>query len=146
MELIVKRFDGLTADELYDILALRSAVFVVEQRCPYLDIDGADRRAIHVFFRDADGIQAYLRVLEAGVVSEEVSIGRVVAARRRCGVGSRLLDAGIAAARERLDARRIRIEAQSYAKPFYEARGFKQVSEEFLEDGIPHMVMLLDIE
>ena len=85
MELIVKRFDGLTADELYDILALRSAVFVVEQRCPYLDIDGADRRAIHVFFRDADGIQAYLRVLEAGVVSEEVSIGRVVAARRRCG-------------------------------------------------------------
>lgn len=146
MELTVKRFDELTLDELYDIMALRVSVFVVEQHCPYLDPDGADRHALHVFFRDETGIQAYLRVLEAGVNFPQVSIGRVISVRRRMGIGSRLLEAGITAARERLCAGQIYIEAQTYAIPFYEAKGFRQVSEEFLEDGIPHVGMLLDLE
>lgn len=145
MELIVKTFEELTPDELYEILMLRNAVFVVEQECPYQDIDGRDQRAYHVFFRDEGGIQAYLRVLEAGVSFDEVSIGRVIAVKRRRGIGSKILAEGIKVARERLHAGAIRIEAQVYAKEMYERQGFVRVSEEFLEDGIPHVQMLLKL-
>ncbi len=144
MELCVKRFDELTADELYAILGLRAAVFVVEQNCPYLDPDGRDRTAVHVWLEDGDGIAAYLRVMDRSAESGCVSIGRVVAARRRQGLGSRVLREGIRVARERFGADRICLEAQAYAKPFYERQGFRQVSEPFLEDGIPHVRMLLD--
>lgn len=143
MEWNIKRFDELTIEELYEILKLRAAVFVVEQKCPYQDVDDKDKHAYHVYLKDETGIQAYLRVLEAGVSFEEVSIGRVISVKRRCGLGSSLLEAGITVAKEKLNASSIRIEAQSYARNFYEVHGFKQVSEEFLEDGIPHIEMLL---
>ena len=77
MELVVKHYSELTADELYDILHVRVLVFVVEQKCPYEEVDGRDRQAYHVFLRDETGIKAYLRVLDRGVSFEEVSIGRV---------------------------------------------------------------------
>lgn len=145
MELIVKKFSELSTEELYEILKLRAAVFVVEQECPYQDVDDKDKLGYHVYLKNEDGIQAYLRVLEAGVSFEEVSIGRVISMKRRCGLGSRLLEAGITVVREKLNASVIRIEAQTYAKSFYEAQGFKQVSEEFLEDGIPHIEMILNV-
>lgn len=145
MELIVKRFNELGAEELYEILKLRAAVFVVEQECAYQDVDDKDKYAYHVYLKDESGIQAYLRVLDAGVSFEEVSIGRVISMKRRGGLGSRLMEAGITVAREKLNASAIRIEAQTYAKSFYEAQGFKQVSEEFLEDGIPHIEMILNL-
>lgn len=144
MELVVKRFGELTPDELYEILRLRVSVFVVEQKCPYQEVDGRDRRAIHVYLRDVAGIQAYLRVVEQGVDFDEVAIGRVIAVKRRCGLGSRILEEGIKAAQSHLGASAIQIEAQTYAKAFYEAHGFRQTSEEFLEDGIPHIQMRLD--
>lgn len=143
MELCVKRFDQLTLDELYDIMELRVAVFVVEQTCPYPEIDGRDRGAYHVFLRDEAGIQAYLRVLDRGVSFPEVSIGRVIAVKRRQGLGTEILRAGIRTAVEKFGADAIRIEAQTYARSLYEKQGFRQVSEEFLEDGIPHIQMLL---
>lgn len=143
MELCVKRFDQLTLDELYDIMELRVAVFVVEQTCPYPEIDGRDRGAYHVFLRDEGGIQAYLRVLDRGVSFPEVSIGRVIAVKRRQGLGTEILRAGIRTAVEKFGADAIRIEAQTYARSLYEKQGFRQVSEEFLEDGIPHIQMLL---
>ena len=143
MTLNVKRFGELTPDELYEILRLREAVFVVEQACAYQDIDGKDRGAIHAWLSDADGIAAYLRVLDRGVYDEEVAIGRVLSLRRRQGLATRLLREGIRIAREEFDAEVISVEAQVYARALYEKLGFRQASEEFLEDGIPHIRMLL---
>ena len=145
MELTVKRFDELTARELYDILRLRVDAFVVEQQCPYPELDGKDPACLHLYYRDADGIQAYLRVVPAGVSFDEASIGRVVSRKRRCGLASRLLREGIRTAREVFGAPSIRIEAQVYARGLYEGAGFRQVSEAFLEDGIPHIQMLLTL-
>lgn len=144
MELIVKRFEELTAEELYEILKIRVAVFVVEQNCPYQEIDNRDKQSFHVYLKDDDGIQAYLRVVDKGVSFDEVSIGRVIALKRRCGIGSRILSEGIKVAKNKLKAATIKIEAQTYAKELYEKQGFRQVSEEFLEDGIPHVQMILD--
>ncbi len=144
MELHVKRFSELTTEELYRLLRLRVSVFVVEQNCPYMELDDRDQDALHVWFEDRDGIRAYLRNLNAGAVSEYVTIGRVIAVKRRCGMGSRILSEGIRIAKEALGAEIIYVEAQVYAKGMYEKKGFRQISEEFLEDGIPHVKMLLD--
>ena len=105
-------------------------------------MDDADKLAYHVFLKDADGIQAYLRVLPEKAVFDEVSIGRVIAVKRRCGLGTRIVSEGLKVAREKFGAERIKIEAQTYAKGLYEKAGFVQSSEEFLEDGIPHVQMI----
>ncbi len=144
MELRVKRFNELSTEELYRILKLRVSVFVVEQNCPYPELDDRDQEALHVWFEDEGGILAYLRILDRGVVSDYVTIGRVIAVKRRCGLGSRILSEGIRIAREAFDAGKVYAEAQVYAKGMYEKLGFRQISEEFLEDGIPHVRMLLD--
>ncbi|MBQ2957247.1 MAG: GNAT family N-acetyltransferase [Clostridia bacterium] len=145
MELVVKHFRELTSDELYEILRIRSEVFVVEQECVYQDIDGKDLDAFHVFLQDEEGIQAYLRVMNRGVSFDEVAIGRVVSMKRRCGLGTEILRAGIETAIEVYDADKITLEAQTYAREFYEKQGFVQTSDEFLEDGIPHIRMTLDL-
>ena len=142
MELKVKFFSALSAKELHDIYRLRVSVFVVEQRCPYQEVDDADEHAYHVWFEDEDGIEAYLRVVEPGVVFPECAIGRVIAVKRRCGLGTKIVSAGLRAAQERYGAEAVRIEAQTYARKLYEGLGFVQTSEEFLEDGIPHIGML----
>ena len=146
MELHVKHYDELTKEELYDIIKVRLDVFVVEQQCTYQDIDGKDKGAYHVWLSDDDGIVAYLRVLDRGVVFDDVALGRVLSTKRRCGLGTRIVKEGIRVAKEKFGADKITIEAQVYARKFYENVGFKQVSEEFLEDGIPHMLMTLEIE
>ena len=142
LTLRVKRYDELTKDELYAILRLRVAVFVVEQQCPYMELDGRDREAVHVWLEDADGIAAYLRVMDRGVESEYVSIGRVLSVRRRRGIGTRALSEGIRAARAYFNADKFYLEAQVYARAFYERSGFRQASDAFLEDGIPHIRMV----
>ncbi len=144
MELVIKHFDELSAAEFLEIARLRVSVFVVEQNCAYQEIDGADKKAVHVWLKDSNGIQAYLRVLPKGVTFDEVSLGRVISVKRRCGLGSRILSEGIKIARERFGANCIMIEAQVYARRLYEKRGFVQCSDEFLEDGIPHINMRLD--
>ena len=144
MVLRVKHFYELTRDELYAILKLRVSVFVVEQQCPYQEADNLDQDAVHVWFEDEDGIEAYLRILDRGVENENVAIGRVIAVKRRCGLGSRILEEGIRAAKEMLGADKIYVEAQSYAREFYEKQGFRQISDEFLLDGIPHVRMILE--
>lgn len=139
-----KRFGEMTTEELYQLLQLRVSVFVVEQNCPYMELDGLDQEAIHVWLEDEGGIQAYLRVMERGAESECASIGRVIAVKRRCGIGSQILAEGIQAAKEFFNADRIYLEAQTYARELYEKQGFRQISEEFLLDGIPHIKMLLE--
>lgn len=141
MELVVKRFAELSAQELFEIYRLRVSVFVVEQKCPYQEVDGLDRRAVHVWLRDEDGIAAYLRVIEPGAAFPECAIGRVIAVRRRCGLGTKIVEAGIRAAREVYGAETVYLEAQTYARGLYENLGFRAVTEEFLEDGIPHIGM-----
>lgn len=116
----------------------------MEQNCAYQEIDGKDQYSYHVFLKGDTGIKAYLRVIDKGISFDEVSIGRVLTLKRKCGLGNRILLDGIKVAKERMNATRIKIEAQSYAKGFYEKAGFKQVSEEFLEDGIPHIQMVLE--
>ena len=145
MELVIKHFSQLTIQELYDILALRVSVFVVEQDCPYQELDGHDKDAYHVWLQNDDGIQAYLRVLDKGVTMNEVAIGRVVTRQRRIGLGTKILNIGIEVAKEKYSANKIMLEAQVYAKSLYEKAGFRQVGEEFLEDGIPHIPMLLEV-
>ena len=141
MDLVSKYFTDLTTRELYEILKARSAVFVVEQNCVYQDIDGMDPESLHVFFEDDGRIAAYLRafVKEPGVVQ----MGRVLTVDRRVGLGGKLLKAGIEEIRERFHPQKIYIEAQSYAVGFYTREGFRVTSEEFLEDGIPHVKMEL---
>ena len=145
MDLLVKTFDELSTRELYDLLRLRVDVFVVEQHCPYPELDGRDEAALHVWLQDETGIQAYLRIMDRGVSSEYISVGRVIAAKRRMGLGTRILAEGIRLARERFSAEQIYLEAQVYAKGLYEKQGFRVISEPFLEDGIPHVKMLLDL-
>ncbi|MCR5088265.1 MAG: GNAT family N-acetyltransferase [Oscillospiraceae bacterium] len=144
MEFISKFFDELTPAELYGILQARSAVFVVEQNCAYQDIDGHDPESLHVFCIRDGRIAAYLRAFRRD--EKLVQMGRVLTTERGTGLGGRLLRTGIAEIRERLHPSQIYIEAQCYAVGFYEREGFRTCSEEFLEDGIPHVQMMLDLK
>lgn len=145
MELKVKHYKELTIDELHDIYRYRVAVFVVEQNCPYQEVDGNDKVSYHMWLEDEGEMVAYLRVLPAGTTFEDVSIGRMICTRRRQGLATQLLEAGIKLAVEKFQAERITIEAQVYARGLYEKVGFVQTSEPFLEDGIPHIMMTLYI-
>ena len=145
MELITKHFSELSPEELYDLLKARVDVFVVEQECPYPEIDGKDKDAYHIFLRDEHGIAAYLRVLKNGVSFPEPALGRILTTRRGEGLGARIVDEGIRFIRETLGAEKIRIEAQVYARGFYEKLGFRQCSEPFMDDGIEHIEMLLEV-
>ena len=145
MQLLIKHFNELTADELYDILAARAEVFVVEQNCAYQDLDGIDKNAYHVYYKEDGKIVAYLRVIDKGERLDEVSIGRVISLKRRCGLGSALMREGLRVAKEKFGATKVKIGAQLYAKPFYESVGFQQISGEYLEDGIPHIYMLAEL-
>ena len=141
MNLAVKTFDELTTRELYEILRVRSEVFVVEQTCIYQDIDEKDFDSVHIFYEEDGRILAYLRVFLMETEENVVRIGRVLTMERGTGLGMKLLLAGMEAVREKLHAAEIYIEAQSYAIGFYEKAGFRVTSEEFLEDGIPHVKM-----
>ena len=141
MRIMCKYFDELTTRELYEILRVRSAVFVIEQTCIYEDIDGADYESIHVFGREDGEISGYLRIFPKPDEAGTVQMGRVLTARRGKGLGGEILREGIRAAKEMLHAEKIYIEAQTYAIGFYAREGFKVCSEEFMEDGIAHVCM-----
>ena len=134
-------FQELTTDELYELLRVRSEVFVVEQNCVYQDLDGDDQNSIHLWLTVADKVVALARVCPAGTYMQEVSIGRVITTVRGKGYGKQIMLHAIEAAKEHFNATIIDIEAQEYAKGFYESVGFKQSSETFILDGIPHIKM-----
>jgi len=143
MDFQIKTFKELNTTELYNILQLRSEVFVVEQDCVYQDIDFKDQKSLHVFASKNDKIIAYTRVFKPGDYFENSSIGRVVVAdaERKHGFGHDLMKASIKAIKENYNADLITISAQKYLKKFYEAHQFIQVGDEYLEDGIPHIRM-----
>lgn len=142
------RFADLTPFDLYDVLAARQNVFILEQTCLYPDIDGYDLEAHHLLgWRDVDGkrqLAAYLRVLAPGAKYDEMSIGRVITtpAARGSGAGRALLNQGIAHAEALHPGHRIRIGAQQYLERFYASFGFETVSAPYDEDGIMHIDML----
>ena len=135
----------LTTDELYAILAFRQEVFVVEQRCPYLDADGLDARAWHVWHTCPDGrIDAYARAFAPGVKYPEASLGRVATAlaARRTGLGRELVARALFLVRRQFGSVAVHISAQAYLERFYASFGFARCSENYLEDDIPHLGML----
>ena len=140
-----KLFDELTAKELYQIIQLRNEVFVIEQDCIYQDADGKDLKCGHLWATIGEEVVAYSRIVPKGVSYEnEPSIGRVVSSGkfRGLGLGKHLIANSIEVIENRLFTSSIRISAQLYLKAFYESFGFEQVSEEYLEDDIPHIEML----
>ncbi|MDT0555603.1 GNAT family N-acetyltransferase [Patiriisocius hiemis] len=145
MALFVKTFNELTLDELHDILQLRSEVFVVEQDCIYQDIDGKDRKALHVFLKKSGRIAAYTRCFKPGDYFEEAAIGRVVVPMdlRKFGYGHDVMKASVTAIKNRFTTQKIKLSAQTYLIDFYKSHGFIPVGEEYLEDGIPHIAMII---
>lgn len=137
------RFADLGVDDLYDALALRCRVFILEQG-PYLDPDGLDRVSWHLLGRDADGLLvAYLRTVDPGHKYDEPSIGRVITAAeaRGTGLGRALMVEGLARTGRAWPGQGIRISAQAHLQPFYGSLGFEPVGEPYGEDGIPHLQM-----
>ncbi|WP_255478582.1 GNAT family N-acetyltransferase [Rufibacter sp. XAAS-G3-1] len=142
--IITKAFAGLSPQELYDLLQLRSAVFVVEQNCVFLDPDGLDAPCHHLLFYRGKTLEAYARLVPAGVSYPELSIGRIItsAAVRRTGVGQQLVQKAIEETYRLFGNGPIKIGAQLYAKKFYERFGFVQSSDVYDEDGIDHIKMI----
>jgi ElaA protein len=142
-----KHFSELTPYELYDILRLRSEVFVVEQNCVYLDMDNKDQNCFHFCGWKVNALVAYVRLLPPGVAYAEPSIGRVITspAYRRTGAGRILMQKAIELCVEKFGKKNIKIGAQLYLKKFYESLGFHQCGDMYLEDNIPHIPMLLEL-
>lgn len=139
----IKPFEALSTNELYDILRLRSEIFVVEQNCAYLDLDGKDKLALHLFGEFEGKIVAYSRLFKHGISFDNASIGRVVvdANYRNKKWGHELMREAIAKIQLHFGESKITIGAQLYLKKFYESHGFVQTSEMYLEDDIPHIEM-----
>ncbi|MCD4722938.1 MAG: GNAT family N-acetyltransferase [Desulfobacula sp.] len=143
----IKPFNQLDRDELYELLKFRVDVFVVEQNCPYPEMDDKDRHleTLHLAGKAKDGkLLAYLRILPPGLSFKEVSIGRVVVAKesRRQGISDTLLKIALDQINRTWPSENIRIGAQVYLRKFYESHGFEAVSQDYLEDGIPHIDMI----
>ncbi len=145
MEILVKKFSELTIDELYELLRLRSEVFVVEQNCVYQDIDNKDQLALHILGISEQRLVAYTRCFPPGIYFEQAAIGRVLVAdsARGSGLGHSIMEASLAAIKKRFNTTTVKLSAQTYLKEFYTAHGFTEIGEEYLEDGIPHIAMLL---
>lgn len=139
----IKRFNELSVSDLYQILQLRSEVFVVEQNCVYQDIDGKDQKALHLLGIFEDNVAAYVRLFAPGDYFDNASIGRVVISPkfRDRKWGHSLMTAAIDAIQKEFNTSAITISAQLYLKKFYETHGFVQDGDEYLEDDIPHIKM-----
>ena len=139
----IKRFEALSVSELYDLLQLRSEVFIVEQNCVYQDVDGKDSKALHLIGEDNGKTIAYARLFKPNDYFDEASIGRVVVKQiyREKKLGHILIKEAIQAIATEFNETKITISAQLYLKKFYESHGFIQTSETYLEDDIPHIQM-----
>lgn len=137
-------FQQLTTDQLYDVLALRAEVFVVEQNCVFLDIDGLDRQTWHLLGHGDDGrLSAYLRLIPPGLKAPDALIGRVVTspAARGGGTGRQLMAEALAQCERLWPHHPITLHAQAHLQGFYGSFGFSPVGEQYMEDGIPHQEM-----
>lgn len=143
MEIEVKTADELTSAELIEIFQERVAVFVVEQECPYQEVDEYDAIAWHVLLKDEGKLKAYARIIEK---EDHVTFGRVLVLKDYRGEqwGKKLLTAVIEETKQRFPGRKIQISGQAYLKKFYQSFGFEIASDIYLEDGIPHLELILN--
>ena len=143
-DISVKSFEELTTVELYELLQLRSEIFVVEQDCVYQDLDGKDQKALHIIGTKNNKTVAYARVFNAGDYLAQASIGRVMVkdGERKHGYGFEIMKASIKAIEEHFGKTSIALSAQTYLKRFYNSLGFLEKGGEYLEDGIPHVLMV----
>lgn len=146
LKIEVKKFSELKLTELYDILQLRSEVFVVEQDCVYQDIDGKDNEALHIIGFKNKKIVAYTRCFKPGYYFDEAAIGRVVVkdSERKYGYGHDIMKASDKAIQDYYHTSNIKLSAQQYLIKFYESHGYVTTGEGYLEDGIPHIAMIKD--
>lgn len=144
MDVVVKTFEELSNLELYQILRLRSEVFVVEQDCVYQDLDNKDQNAIHVLGVKNNNVVAYTRIFKPGDYFDNTSIGRVVVEKneRKYGYGKEIMTASLKEIGKNFPATPIELSAQTYLIKFYVGLGFSSFGEEYLEDGIPHIRMI----
>lgn len=144
MKIQVKHFSELSAYELYEVLSLRNTVFVIEQNCVYLDTDGSDQKAHHIMIYDEiNELVAYARIFKPGIKYVAASIGRVVVHpnHRRKQLGDLLIGHCIKVIEDLYQTSQITISAQAHLQLFYNKHGFATVSDEYLEDDIPHVEM-----
>lgn len=148
MQIKCLHFHELSLEELYQIMALRQEVFIVEQDCPYLDADGKDQGSWHMMgFDDQSQLIAYTRLVPKGIsYNDYPSIGRVVTAKsaRGTGAGKKIMTHSIDWLQKKIGQEPIKISAQCYLLKFYNALGFNAIGEEYLEDNIPHIAMILN--
>ena len=144
MEIEIKTFNELDTNTLYDILQLRSSVFVVEQDCVYQDIDSKDKQALHVILKVEGNLVAYTRCFAPGLYFKEASIGRVVVVsqHRKNKYGHQIMERSIQEISKNYNTEKIKISAQKHLKQFYENHGFYKIGKQYLEDGIPHISMV----
>lgn len=144
LNIVIKSFNELSVEELYNILQLRSEIFVVEQNCVYQDMDDKDQKALHVLGKKNNKIIAYTRIFKSGDYFDVSSIGRVIVAKseRQYGYGYDIMNASINAIKQNFNESKIKLSAQCYLKKFYNNLGFIEVGEEYLEDDIPHICMI----
>lgn len=145
MNLIAKRFEELDTKELYEILKARAEIFIMEQNIHYQDMDNVDYKSLHCFFIEENKVIAYLRSFYQEDNSDIVRIGRVLTLKRGIGIGKELMEKSIIAIKEKIDFKKIIMDAQKYAVGFYEKFGFKSISSDFLEEGVLHVVMELEL-
>ena len=148
MNKVIKNFSELSTEEIYNILKLRSEVFVVEQNCVYQDIDEKDKKATHLFIEKNNEIIAYTRIFKKGDYYEEnPSIGRVVVSKKERGkkIGKEIMLNSIEFIKKELKGRKIELSAQKYLDKFYKDLDFYSEGEDYLEDGIPHQRMFYDL-
>lgn len=140
----IKTFSELTTPELYEIIKARVNVFVVEQDCPYPDLDDYDQRAIHLWAEKEGEVLAYCRIFDKGIKYSETSIGRVVTTEngRGTGLGKQLIKYALEIIENRIGTSEVRISAQDYLLKFYSDFGFQDTGKKYLEDNIPHTEML----
>lgn len=143
MSIKAKYFNELTTMELYELLKVRSEIFVVEQNCIYQDLDDIDYNALHIFIEEDNKIIAYLRAFKKD--KDIIQLGRVLTRKHGLGTGKKLMLEALPIIKEKLHPKKIYIEAQKYAEDFYKKYDFTTKSKEFLEDGIPHVIMELDV-
>jgi len=144
MIVTIKHYNELTKGEFHDLISLRMAVFVVEQNCPYQDLDGLDKDAFHVIIKKEEEIIATARILKANVVYPEVAIGRVASSAkyRDLKLGHLLMEEAMSFIHTVLKSGNVRLSAQTHLLSFYEKHGFKSTGKNYLEDGIPHSEMI----
>lgn len=145
MDFFAKRFDELNTKELYEILKARSEIFVLEQNIHYQDMDDVDYRSLHCFLAEDEKVCAYLRAFYADETCGIVKVGRVLTLRHGNGTGRELMENSIQAIRQKMNCKKICMDAQKHAVGFYKKFGFKEVSGDFLEEGIVHVRMELEV-